>query len=632
MRRFITVLAVCALAVGLPWPAVALERTHGATGAEVVFLRTPGEAALLADVVVGDGIPGTGGSRLELPGFGRVAWREVRDDVDAQGGRHRFYRQYLVPEAEFAAVLQGDAVATGVELVGGELGLHYDADGNLEMVFGTQFDDVQVLAAPRIVTRTGAVARLRELAAAGERLAAPDSDLEAAVETRARLVLESTGDGRTFRFVWAVPAVDPEGEAVEARIDAATGELLGVARTVPHGTCWPDSSSTTPATGYPENPSLPARNVWATATSDPSVYDSHRAADATVPEIVGYQGADTKTCSSDGVQGYYKLLKVGAGDGGGPVYGSPSRTPLEEDQGADAMWFTYQTMQTFKALGRNGWDGSGSPARFVVSARTSQLCWDPERHRWYQCYGYNNAFFAVPGSVWALTYGPASSVVLYRGAGSWSYGASAALDIVAHEWGHGVIYTSAGWDYGDSIGAQLHEGFADVIGYTVEWDHQPPGSGWERADWMAGEDTGAVQRRVDVDDGAGGYEYHKDDGTDEEAHHRGHQLAVAFRLLAVGGQNPVCSRLPGLSGCDVSVTALGLEKARRIFFHTLTHYCTSSTGWEDLPDLMILAAYHLYRQCPIGRPGDPALEEQRAVDEAFTAIGYPGSGYHECPY
>ena len=293
------------------------------------------------------------------------------------------------------------------------------------------------------------------------------------------------------------------------------------------------------------------------------------------------------------------------------------------------MQFTYDAMLTFHNLGRNGWDGLGGPAKVVVDE-----------------YNYPTEGDEAKFNRSASSRAPENSVVVLKKI-SRPYSVAAGIDIIGHEWGHGVVYTSANFPDDPSqpkpVGAQLHEGFADVIGYINEWSPQIPGSGPERADWMAGEDSfsnGHWDRRVDDANWPSWlptyarYYFHKNDHpSDQEAHRRGNMLPVAFRLLDVGGQNPICSR-PGWSGegCTISVNGQGLSKAENIFFHTLTHMCTSTTQWEDLPDLMMWSAFRLYGHCTPGKPGNPALEEQHAVDDAFTAIGYPGPGdYYECP-
>lgn len=69
--------------------------------------------------------------------------------------RHVFYRQFYRPP--IGAVFNASPVAAkGVWLVGAELGLHYDSDGALVFVFGTQFEDVEMTNIPVIVTATDA--------------------------------------------------------------------------------------------------------------------------------------------------------------------------------------------------------------------------------------------------------------------------------------------------------------------------------------------------------------------------------------------------------------------------------------------------------------------------------------------
>jgi hypothetical protein len=98
--------------------------------------------------------------------------------------------------------------------------------------------------------------------------------------------------------------------------------------------------------------------------------------------------------------------------------------------------------------------------------------------------------------------------------------------------------------------------------------------------------------------------------------------------MSVGGTNPVCSRLPGLSGCGTNVDSVGVDVASRILFSVLTDWSTSSTGWNNFAALAMVAAFDLYSNCP----SDDATAEQTSALEAFTAIGYPPAYpvYWEC--
>src|SRR6185436_1756832 len=58
---------------------------------------------------------------------------------------------------------------------------------------------------------------------------------------------------------------------------------------------------------------------------------------------------------------------------------------------------------------------------------------------------------------------------------------SGALDIVAHELTHGVTAFSSRLEYVNESGA-LNESFSDIMGTSVEFFIQPPGTGQLKAD------------------------------------------------------------------------------------------------------------------------------------------------------
>ena len=275
--------------------------------------------------------------------------------------------------------------------------------------------------------------------------------------------------------------------------------------------------------------------------------------------------------------------------------------------GADAIYFTYKTMETFDDCGWDGWDDNGSDAVVVVGC---------------DCGGvHDNAAMIYTGSYdWAPTPSVAICTTLDD-----DFESSAAIDIIAHEWGHGVVFSSADWSRTPFDGKVYHEGWADVIGHFVEWDHQSAGTDPEEADWKMGEDRGADPwRRADYDDGSSGYSLHADDppGTTSDYWAIGNRLGTAYYLMSEGGYNPVCTRLSNLDGCDVDVGEVGDTVAGRSFFKALTSYATSSSDWDDFGGLVKYAAYQLYKSCP----SDNAQDEQEAAVDAFTAIGYdPGT-------
>jgi len=539
--------------------------------------------------------------------------------------RHVFYRQYLLPTGKLADAVKGDYAKDGIELAGGEIGVHFGADGALQTVFGTQFRGVAI-ANDLVVDRAWDAYQATQGALATYPDFSPldwstlPSDTVSAQLAETKLLLMSSGDGHRFTLVWEVPVVDRDWASYAAYLDASTGAIVKLERRGAEALCAPTKGTSASATGYSQSGCNSPRSLWAAAASDRQpnfTHEGFRFAGSHIPDLEIYFGLP----SSDPNYSTYMCP--------GKLYGVlPLKTvsgvvsyddwtvgaAIPGKAGADAVFFTYQAMYTlYNNLGRWSYDNSGSVARVVVNAQPSYLI------------DNSQAVFQS-----GLDYAPQFSVAVgVKSARPYSY--ASCLDVVAHEWGHQVINKTAHWDWNLDYGGQLHEGFADVIGYATEWYRQPAGTGCEKAEWKFGEDDGTPARRVDVDDGPFGYTFHKDDDPQiTEAHARGNMLGVAYRLLKDGGTNPVCGRLPSLSGCPVSVSGQGLTKASRILFRTLTVYCTSSTHWDPLGRLAQWSAWDLYHNCASQPPpGNSALAEQQAANWAFTAIGYPSDMEYE---
>ena len=404
-----------------------------------------------------------------------------------------------------------------------------------------------------------------------------------------------------------------------ATVDAESGMLIALEdRTVWSG-CSPNSNDQDSAVGIPQNENdINPRSIWATETDDRGAnytHEAHKISSGTNPDIQVFFGIEDDPCTDED----YSLMPIKTISGSPKYedYDTPDSIP--GSAGADAMYFTYKTMATFDAYGRDGWDDDGTVARVVVDA----FC--PSGRE-------DNATFAYPGGA---DFVPAEAVATCT-AEDEDFSPAAAIDVVAHEWGHGVVFTSAGWSYSGD-GEIYHEAFADVIGHAVEWQNQTSGAGAERAEWKFGEDRDDSQetwwRRPDVDDGALGFKYHESDtaGTGpDEAYYEALPLSVAFFLMADGHQdpdddndhkNPWCVTDPENDDCDVTVTDIGANKASRILFKMLTDYALSSSGWEDFGQLAKAAAFALYNNCPSSN----AQSEQESADEAFEAIGYPAT-------
>ncbi len=620
----------CALSVFVVLAASAepVDLDRAGRDSTKVFIFEADANVELAKMLVGDGIEGiTPVASPETTSGGGVSWERVRESVDDKGHRHVFYRQYYSPKTIQSAT--NPVVGAGVWLVGAEVGLHYDPKGKLFFVFGTQFEDVLVTSVPFVGDAAEAYSAVQVGVQdwpgflPGDPAEWSPSVVESDI-ARTRLLLHSTGDGRSFRYVWESPTRGDSGVVLIATLDAETGKLVSLEDQTAWSECSPNPNTTQDgALGEPQNQSMIIRWVWATEASDRGedyTHEAHKKSSSNNPDIQVFMGTDDDACDWSGTQ-LYSLMPIKT-IGYWPKYDDYTSPTVPGRSGTDAMFFTYKTMATLKSWGRNSWNGSGGAAKIVVDADC-----DGVKDNAMFNYGVTRDWVPEPGVA-----------ICERNPELQPYTCAAALDIVAHEWGHGVVYTSAGWSYAGE-GKTYHEGFADIIGYAVEWANQAAGTGDERAEWQFGEDRGTPWRFVDADDGPvntsteeGYYSYHADDPprSSIHGHYKGHRLGVAYYLMAEGNRNPLCDEIEEgrrpdleqpLSGCDVYVTDIPTSWAGRILFDVLTYYATSSTVWEDFGDMARIAAYSRFSQCPMY---NAETEQQSAID-AFTAIGYPPS-------
>jgi Zn-dependent metalloprotease len=590
--------------------------------AERVFLSGP-DVQLAKEIIRGANIPTPDGVTDATPDAqaNTLVWKPIRDERDQRGGRHIFYQQHLrTKHAEFP-------------IEGTELGVHYLADGTLRLIAGTQAKTTVPRNVVGLVVQDAVVRAALGVGTFGAvSPQALDELTEQELSTRANrteLLLRADDDG--IKYAYKAPARTEQGEEVLVRVDATTGDILFVEQTWAGGNC----NITTPAnavtaTGYPVRPEPSNRTVQAhlVPAGDPRygtvTHEGYRSSTANSPVIKTFEETTTSSyhCTTPDGSGRSYTLFPARTQAGVPVYNDFADEWAGKIAG-DAIYQTYKTMLAIKGMGRNSWNGSGVEARIVTESARA---------------GAYNALFART----ATSLGPADSVFIGPKGANQNYNYVAALDSVAHEWGHGVIFTSANFPVGagNSLGGQLHEGFSDVIGHIAEKKQQPTGTGVEQStDWKIGEDTsttGEYSRAGDIDDGTGGHTWagqpfdnklHKDDQPLESEtgpHNRGNMMNVAFKLLASGGKNVWCfnnGTTPAGCGIGYSVSGIGFTKAANIFFETLTHWLDSTAQWGDIADIAKEVAYVQYGTCNID--GYNASGEQTSTVKAFESIGYP---------
>lgn len=190
-----------------------------------------------------------------------------------------------------------------------------------------------------------------------------------------------------------------------------------------------------------------------------------------------------------------------------------------------------------------------------------------------------------------------------------------ALDVCAHEIGHGMTTKTANLVYQKESGA-LNEAFSDILGNSVEFWARPT-----KASWKLGEDFNYVIRDManpnaygDPDTYGGTYWVNPNctpSSTNDYCgvHTNSGVLNFWYYLLVNGGSGT------NDKGFAYNVTGVGLDKAAQIAYRTLTTYLTSTSTYANARTYSLQAAADLY--------GAGSAEVTQTTN-AWNAVGVGG--------
>lgn len=266
------------------------------------------------------------------------------------------------------------------------------------------------------------------------------------------------------------------------------------------------------------------------------------------------------------------------GDG---TTGHTESAAVDAQFGIQKSWDYYLSV-----LGRRGMDGNGGAIESRVHYGSN----------------YNNAFYSWKSN--RLSYGD--------GDGS-RFNPLVSLDIVAHEFTHGVTERTAGLIYSKESGA-LNESFSDIFGTAVEFYSK------SNANYLIGEDcftpgmAGDAMRDM-ANPTIDHYRNRLNPGTctptdsnDQCGVHTNSGIQNnAFYLLAVGGTNATSNR---------TVSGIGRRNAELIFWRALSLYLFPSANFYDARVATVNAAVDLF---------GPNSKEHRATEAAWDAVGVAGA-------
>jgi bacillolysin len=256
----------------------------------------------------------------------------------------------------------------------------------------------------------------------------------------------------------------------------------------------------------------------------------------------------------------------------------------------------------FKRHGRRGIDDHNLEVGEIVHplARTLAPFLPPDYVGTY----VNNAVYLGGG---LLLYGDGDGVVFNNTSG--------ALDVVAHEWTHGVTEFSSDLIYRDESGA-LNEAFSDIMAASIEFYYQPLGTSRDQADWQIAEDAFLLPpgylRSLNNPGAAGDpdhYSRRQFIGTDIDDGGVHFNLTIAthaYYLAVAGGRNLTSNiTVPGVGFNNI-------ERMERIFYRAFVMLMGPSSNFSDARRATLQAAADLY---------GPNSNERSQVEQAWTAVG-----------
>ncbi len=198
---------------------------------------------------------------------------------------------------------------------------------------------------------------------------------------------------------------------------------------------------------------------------------------------------------------------------------------------------------------------------------------------------------------------------------------ASALDIVGHEFTHGVNYFTCNQTYLGESGA-CNEAFSDIMAVSAEWFLEPEGAGYNKAEWWQGEDinvpfapgrdlTNPAAYKIFSnmswkypDHYSKKYNWPNTSSWDLGGVHVNMTIVTHwYYLLAAGGTN----RTSGLS-----VSGIGVGDAQKIAYRGWTVYAGPGSGMKAMRSATTQAAVDLF--------GGGSTQAQR-VAQAWDAVG-----------
>lgn len=273
-------------------------------------------------------------------------------------------------------------------------------------------------------------------------------------------------------------------------------------------------------------------------------------------------------------------------------------TSTSDIDGVTTHWCAHRTLDYFSTVhGRNSYNDNGADVTAYNNGLGS-----------FQ----SNACWGCDGNVMTFGEGPTTS-----SADDWN-----SMEVVGHEFSHGVTQETANLEYEKQSGA-LNESFSDIFGAVIEnW------TGAGAFDWTIGEEFGAPIRNMSNPNANNDPDTYKglnwiatlnctpNNNNDACGVHTNSGVQNFFFFLLTNGGSGTND-----NAAAYNVTGIGITDAADIAYRALTVYLTSTSKYHDAREAWIRAANDLFGSC-----SDQAI----AVGNAWYAVGVgPDIGYYD---
>ena len=260
--------------------------------------------------------------------------------------------------------------------------------------------------------------------------------------------------------------------------------------------------------------------------------------------------------------------------------------------------------------------GPHAQAVFANSGTTYNFYWNVfGRDSW------NGAGAQMEAYVHGSALGPANAAfsnnVASFGDGNSAYAPfGLALDIVAHEWTHGVTQSEAGLVYDQGESGGLNEAFSDILGAATEAFQTGVGA----STWMIGEAVytptvpGDAFRYMNdpARDGAS-RDFYPDLPASIDQHYSSGVANLAFFLTSQGGTHP-------RGRTSLTVNGIGIAQAQRIYYLALRDQLLSTSGFSAARNATAVVARQQY---------GINSSQHLTVCRAWSAVGVPND-FSQC--